>query len=191
MIKPLGTGEVATYCGVDQITVGNWIREGKLRHYSTAGGIYRIERADLVEFLRQYDMPVAEELLTVDRYRVLVCDNDPVTFELISKRFQGDKNIELDTVADGYTACMKIGSFQPDVLLLDIMIPKVDVVEVCKKIRENQETKSIYIIILIGHNGEEKVPVLKKFGVKIMPKTPAKLADIKTIIYKVLQFPQP
>lgn len=58
-IGSLTTGDVAQYCDVTRQSVIRWIKEGKLKtHYRTPGGHYRIRKADLRDFLEQFDMPV-------------------------------------------------------------------------------------------------------------------------------------
>jgi excisionase family DNA binding protein len=59
---PLTTGQVAKWCHVSRASVLNWIRNGKLKAYSTPGGHFRILASDLLPFLEAHGMPVDEEL---------------------------------------------------------------------------------------------------------------------------------
>jgi excisionase family DNA binding protein len=56
MTKSLTTGEVARICQVSQTTVLNWIRDRGLNAYTTPGGHYRIQPADLQAFAACYRM---------------------------------------------------------------------------------------------------------------------------------------
>ena len=58
MTKALTTGDVARACQVSQATVVNWIRSRGLPAYTTPGGHYRIQAADLDHFAAQYRMPI-------------------------------------------------------------------------------------------------------------------------------------
>jgi len=60
--RPLTTFEVSKICGVVHSTISNWIQEGKLNAYKTAGGHRRIKKDDLLVLLKLYDIPVPKEL---------------------------------------------------------------------------------------------------------------------------------
>ena len=57
--KPLSTGQVAKYRRVSAVTVFNWIKGGKIKYHTTAGGQYRIEKKDLVSFLNKKGITMA------------------------------------------------------------------------------------------------------------------------------------
>ncbi|MFC1587652.1 response regulator [Planctomycetota bacterium] len=190
IIKPLSTGEVARYCRVSAVTVFNWIKGGKIKYHTTAGGQYRVERVDLVEFLKHYGMPVSKELLVSDKYKVLAVDDDVAFLEVVKGIFENDDKLELTTAEDGYTACMKIGSLEPDLLLLDIIMPKIDGVQVCQKVRENPDTKKIEIVVMTGVEDDEIFDSLKKLGVKTILLKPIKVDRLREAVYKALKIPQ-
>jgi len=62
------THDVAKYCHVTMTTVVNWIEEGSLKAYKTKGGHRRIKKNDLLEFLRDNNMPISlnQSILVVD-----------------------------------------------------------------------------------------------------------------------------
>lgn len=53
---------VADYCLVSKVTVRRWIKCGKLSATRLPSGHYRIRVGDFRDFLKQYDMPIKEEL---------------------------------------------------------------------------------------------------------------------------------
>ena len=56
-------------------------------------------------------------------------------------------------VHDGYEALITAGSFNPDLVILDIRMPKVDGLEVCKRLRENKNINSkIKILAITGYS---------------------------------------
>ena len=59
----LGTSEIARICQVTSVTVGNWIRSGKLKASRVPGGNYRVTAADLVRFLQDSGMVVPSGLI--------------------------------------------------------------------------------------------------------------------------------
>jgi len=58
------TGYVGRYCQVSRGTVLKWIKSEKLHAFALPDGQYRITQAAFVDFLKAYDMPIDEELLT-------------------------------------------------------------------------------------------------------------------------------
>src|SRR6476620_4181143 len=77
--------------------------------------------------------------------RVLVVDDDEYVRHLLASalRFAG---FVIDTCADGLTAMERIGDFEPDLVLLDVMMPKLDGLEVCRRLRASGvETPIIFL----------------------------------------------
>lgn len=52
------TSDVAHYCGVTRQGVIKWIKQGKLKAYTTPGGHYRIWKVDFRAFLEEHNLPV-------------------------------------------------------------------------------------------------------------------------------------
>jgi len=186
--KPLSTGEVAKYCRVSAVTVFNWIKAGKIKYHTTAGGQYRVERRDLVEFLNQYGMPVPKNLSRGDKYRILAVDDDPEILEFIKEALKGIQDeVDIDTAEDGYIACMKIGGEKPDLVILDLMMPKIDGLQVCRRLRENEETKSMEVIILTGHPGKAQKEALRELGIRQILVKPVSSEDLQKAVGKILK----
>ena len=78
---------------------------------------------------------------------VLVADDDEdiVRFVEVNLRLEG---FEVITVADGEQALKSAGDLMPDLILLDVMMPKIDGFEVCQRLRNDTRTKHISIIML-------------------------------------------
>jgi len=61
--RRLTTGDVMKYCVVSRSTVLKWIKSEKLGAYLHPHGQYRIPQAALIAFLKEYNMPIDNELL--------------------------------------------------------------------------------------------------------------------------------
>lgn len=87
------------------------------------------------------------------KHRVLVVDDEPDTVELISFNL---KNAGYDVVsaADGAEALKKARSTEPELIILDLMLPEVDGLEVCKILRNDPITQRIPILMLTAKAGE-------------------------------------
>ncbi len=66
--------------------------------------------------------------------------------------------------ADGEEGLAKVESFQPDVVLLDLMLPGIDGMSVCRKIRENPETADITIIMITAKGEEADIVIGLELG---------------------------
>jgi DNA-binding response OmpR family regulator len=84
-----------------------------------------------------------------DRFvaKVLVIDDDPVILELLRVNFEIE-NFEVVTAADGREGLEKAKSERPDVVLSDIMMPRLDGLQLVVLLREDPRTRSLPVILL-------------------------------------------
>ena len=81
------------------------------------------------------------------KIKVLVVDDEPDIVEILKYNLQKE-GYEVATAEDGHKAVKTAIKFQPDVILLDIMMPNQDGVETCLQIRQIPELKHAFIIFL-------------------------------------------
>jgi two-component system, OmpR family, alkaline phosphatase synthesis response regulator PhoP len=79
--------------------------------------------------------------------RILVADDDPQGIELL-EAYLSDSNFEIRTTADGDQTLEEVRQWQPDVILLDIMMPKISGFEVCKRLRANPATRGTGVLMV-------------------------------------------
>ena len=87
------------------------------------------------------------------RLRVLIVEDEEALIEPLKYNFTKEGYI-VDTALDGEIALDKIFNKPPELILLDWMLPKISGIDLCKRIRNNKETKNIPIIMLTAR-GEE------------------------------------
>lgn len=85
--------------------------------------------------------------------KVLIVDDEPDIREIISYNLIKE-GYEIITAKDGIEALELAGSFKPDLIILDIMMPKMNGVEVCKILRSKPEYNSTLIIFLTALSDE-------------------------------------
>lgn len=85
--------------------------------------------------------------------KILVVDDEPDAVELIEFNLKG-AGYEVITAADGAEALKKARTFSPDLILLDLMLPEVDGLEVCKILRRDAATAAVPIIMLTAKAAE-------------------------------------
>ena len=79
--------------------------------------------------------------------KILIADDNLQNCELLDA-YLGDGDYEIAMAHDGRETLKKVEEFQPDLILLDIMMPKVSGYEVCKQLRANEATKNIPVLMV-------------------------------------------
>ena len=72
--------------------------------------------------------------------RILIADDNPPNVELL-EAFLADLDCDIAVAVDGRDTLDKVASFQPDLILLDVMMPKLSGFEVCKKLKHDPATR--------------------------------------------------
>ena len=83
--------------------------------------------------------------------RILVVDDEPQGAELLEAYLAGTE-YDVEIASDGEEAIRKVREFKPDLVLLDVMMPKISGFEVCKKLKGNPSTSSIMILMVTALN---------------------------------------
>jgi excisionase family DNA binding protein len=144
------TFEISQICQVNPTTVQNWVKEGKLKAFVTPGGHRRIQREDLVAFLKEFGMPVPDELSGRPPL-VMVVDDEPDVIEMLTSLLQsGEEPVEVVSAQGGVQALLMIGDRKPDLLILDIKMPDMDGFEVCRQLRSGPANRNIKIVAITG-----------------------------------------
>jgi len=81
------------------------------------------------------------------KYKVLIADDNPTNVELM-EAFLAESGYQLAVAVDGQDTLDKTKQFQPDLILLDIMMPKLSGFEVCEKLKCDPKTKDIMILMI-------------------------------------------
>ena len=87
---------------------------------------------------------------------ILVTDDQAANIQIVGNML-GKLGYEIIPASDGPTALKRIALRQPDLVLLDVLMPGMDGLEVCRRIRENPEWKDIPIIFLSAADDKELI----------------------------------
>jgi two-component system cell cycle response regulator len=107
------------------------------------------------------ERPIIEAAGTNSQHRILVVDDDPSNVRLIQETLH-DLDFIIETAADGVQALEKVRQATPDLLILDVMMPRMNGLEVCRIVK-SMATDSFIPIILVTVQGDidSKVTGLK------------------------------
>jgi len=179
----LTAGQAARHCSVTVPALKRWIRAGRLRAFRTPGGHTRIELEEFQRFLQRYGMPVYP--VAPQTARVLIVDDEPEIVELLAERLSADpRGFALETATDGYEALVKVGSFKPTILILDVVMPRLDGIEVCRRLKAVPETQDIKILGITGY--PETVPRLLAAGADACLTKPLDLQQVQQEVERLL-----
>jgi CheY-like chemotaxis protein len=78
---------------------------------------------------------------------ILVIDDDPVIQKLLSVNFEME-GYRVVTASDGLEGLEQVGIARPDIILLDVMMPRMDGLAVARQLKANPATKAIPIVLL-------------------------------------------
>jgi len=89
-------------------------------------------------------------------YKILVVDDDQSILDSmeIALNLQG---YEVETTTKGEETFSRIASFHPDLILMDVYLSGMDGREICKRIKENEKTKDIPVIIFSANRSMKEV----------------------------------
>lgn len=145
----LTSWEVGDLLQVNPSSVNKWVKEGRISAFRTPGGHRRIRVRDLVKFLSEHKMPIPSSLGS-ERRRLLIVDDDERYLRSLTRLFKSHEELDVRLVNNGIDALVLVGSFQPQAIVLDVFMPGVDGIEVCRRLREREETHAIDVIIATG-----------------------------------------
>ncbi|OGZ33293.1 MAG: hypothetical protein A3I88_02780 [Candidatus Portnoybacteria bacterium RIFCSPLOWO2_12_FULL_39_9] len=87
--------------------------------------------------------------------KILIIEDDPFLNEMYVTKFT-QANFEVEVAIDGQEGLQKIEKNKPDLILLDIVLPKMDGFEILEKIKNNPQLKKIPVVLLtnLGQRNE-------------------------------------
>ncbi|MCH7663278.1 MAG: response regulator [Chloroflexi bacterium] len=94
--------------------------------------------------------------------KILIVDDEPHIMNLLKLLL--DSEFYLIEATDGLEAMEKIDREKPDLVLLDLIMPKMDGYKVCQKLKENPLTKNIKIIVLSARCQKAEIKVALDYG---------------------------
>jgi two-component system, OmpR family, response regulator len=165
------TGEAAEICKVSQQTIIRCFDSGRLKGFRVPGSRFRrIPRDALLAFMRDNGIP--PDALESGKTRVLVVDDDPEIVELFVDVLERDGRFEVRTASTGYDAGILTHEFQPDLIILDYMLPDINGNVVCRTIRQNPAFEHVKIIIVSGVVNQDEINDLLRSGADDFVKKP-------------------
>jgi two-component system response regulator RpaA len=169
------TTEAAEVCGLSHMTVIRRFDCGDIKGFRVPGSRFRrIPRESLVEFAKRHGIPLPEAVTGGDgargskaaadrKRRVLIVEDERRMADLIEKIMTTD-GWETKVARNGFDAGFLAGSFLPDLVLLDIMLPGLDGREACKQMRQDPRLADMKILAVTALRDENSVNQIMEAG---------------------------
>ncbi len=87
-----------------------------------------------------------------DRCRILLVDDNAQNLELLEVYMEAMPEADVVTATNGQEAMERIAASPPDLILLDIMMPKMSGFEVCKRVKADPNTRDIIVVMVTALN---------------------------------------
>ena len=169
----LSLGRVAKHCNVSRTTVYRWIIGGHLQAYALPSGHFRVKPEDLTTFCRSFSMPDVvsagvPRTASAAKLNVLIADDHPdvvLLLRKITERFLPDTVIH--EAVNGVDTCIAVGTLQPQLLLLDIMMPGMDGFAVLQELLRRPELSASKVVVISAYEPFDRVEELARLNPQI------------------------
>ncbi len=150
---------------------------------------------DVMALVRSHDLqavaPAPDKLEEVStepqrKVRLVMIVDDSVTVRKVTSRLMERQGFEVATAKDGVDAMSQLQDIYPDVVLLDIEMPKMDGFEVLRAVRHDERLKRLPIIMITSRTGEKHKQEALELGVNRYLGKPFQEASLLSTIEEVL-----
>jgi CheY-like chemotaxis protein len=149
--------QIASYCGVRRKTVANWVRDGKLPAIASDGGPPAVRQEDFVAFLQERGKPIPVDFIEDNRYRVLIVEDEPEVLRTLTEMFDTFRGCTTKTALDGVEAGLRVSTFRPHLVVLDLMLPRLDGFVVCEHIKADPATAGTAVLAITGDGSPQTI----------------------------------
>ena len=144
-----------------------------------------------VRFMRERGMTVPNELLP-GPVRVAVIDDDRRHVEAVVDTLgELAPSLDIRTAPDGFAAGLLLGSFRPDLVLLDLVMPGLDGFEVLRRLREQPELEGTTVVVISGELSPERIRRCLELGAARCLTKPLSEDDLGAVLTAYLPAERP
>ena len=174
------------------------LHHGSIRAMNNANGVgacFVVELPIGKEHFRSDDNLLDEEtkVKSSSSFNLLIVDDDPEIRSYLRKELSSDFHI--DTCSNGKEALQYVFNKQPDLIISDVMMPEMDGITLCKKIKQNIDLNHIPVILLTAKSDENTnlqglkygadAYVTKPFYIEIVRRTALNLVNLRSQLQNI------
>lgn len=113
--------------------------------------------------------------------RVLVVDDDPRLLHIVAM-YLGIEGYDVAIAPDGPAGLAEIGKQRPDLIILDIMMPGLDGIETCRRIRADPATVDVPVLMFSALSGDQDVERARLAGANHLITKPFNLVGLGSVV---------
>jgi two-component system, sensor histidine kinase and response regulator len=122
----------------------------------------------------------------VNRPSVLIIDDDPNNFDVI-ETLLSEQDYQLHYAASGQEAIASLDIFEPDLILLDVMMPGIDGIEVCRQIKAMPKWHAVPIIMVTALNSKSDLAHCLTAGADDFISKPVNAIELRARVHSMLR----
>jgi len=173
----LSPTEVAELLMVSPITVRQWAQKGLIEAHATAGGHRRFTLDAVRRFATERGLTLPD--LPASSRSLLIVDDDRQLNQFLVALFTTEvAGLTVYAAEDGFEAGRLVAIHNPEVVLLDVMMPGIDGVDVCRRIKSSPQTAYIRVVGMTGFHTSEVVSRMKSAGAQALLRKPFENAEV-------------
>ncbi len=176
------TGQVASACQVTIPTVKRWIKQGHIAAFQTAGRHYRVPENEFERFQSTYHIPKIAD----GPVRILIVDDDQKLLDTLVEALDWDKGYKVESAQDGYEGLIKVGTYRPHLLILDLRMPGLDGFHVCRKVKSDPVTSSTKILAMTGYSDQQARERILQAGADAFMEKPIRLPQLQAEVSRLV-----
>jgi signal transduction histidine kinase len=119
--------------------------------------------------------------------KILVVDDDPMVRQVLMQALSLPHSYLLEEAANGIEASIRLGMHRPDLMILDVLMPEMDGVEVCRHIRAEPALAGMKVIITTGFPNHSKIDELAELGFTHVLAKPFDISQMLDLVKTLLE----
>lgn len=160
------SAEVAALLLVSPITVRECARKGLLPSVATLGGHRRFLLGTVREFASAHGIPLEDATAAgAQPLRVMIVDDDPAFASYVREVVRAaDPSARVKMAADGFDAGQLSEAHRPQLVIVDINMPRVNGIELCARLRRSPATAEARIVVISGDLTDRNIAAARAAG---------------------------
>ncbi len=162
VVKPVGP-QISTVRGISGATIlgdGRVVIILEMNALVLGDSLFHVAREE-AEHVADVALPEEE----IEREKVVMVVDDSITIRKVTERMLSRHNMKVVTAKDGLDAVSQLQEIKPDVMLLDIEMPRMDGYEVASHVRNDERLKDLPIIMITSRSGSKHRDKAMEIGV--------------------------
>jgi len=119
-------------------------------------------------------------------HTILIVDDSTVLLDQLSVAFR-DAGFEVSHAVDGEEVFRKITAFDPQALLLDVYMPKINGADVCRLVKAHPHWKKTFLVLMSARMSDKEIETYKRMGADQFLKKPFDPADAVRLVREALE----